>query len=471
MDKTKHHKSIILVIITCVIVFTSHIMSDLWAIFACASLLYIVCIIYAYNITRYIGNYIILFIIFHVLYGLAGPLNDMLGLGLPTRFGVTESAPSSFVRQQILSIGSFICVISVLGMYIKPSCVRAPIAIVSGRILFRMAVLLALIATVFYVINAYRIGGIAAVFSGKAAFQSDLGSISFTLPHHIVANISFAMMTSYIIGGYSISKFRDISIYILSISVVLFSYVILGQRGPMLGWLVMIFVVYYSYNVYRFKVSHIWMGITVYAVLSLSFAIRSVLPYAVSTGDIEAIWRIGLREENIIRSINPGTNEFGAAYGNYSAFVNDKNIEYPQYGLTYIEALAVPIPGFIYPGEKPKQITYEFRDSYFPMFGDAGRIAGSGFSSILEAYINFGRLGSVIVYGVIGILIVLIEHKKKRLGMLGMVNYVSMSPLLQSFHRSAWGLVLGNVFWLLVMNIAVCWIVKRYGRAGGQRAG
>jgi oligosaccharide repeat unit polymerase len=71
------------------------------------------------------------------------------------------------------------------------------------------------------------------------------------------------------------------------------------------------------------------------------------------------------------------------------------------FGRSYVDGLTIPIPRLIWP-EKPVSVTYQFRDEYFPAERERGTIAGTGFSSILEAYMNFGVAGIVAVYLLLG---------------------------------------------------------------------
>ena len=69
-----------------------------------------------------------------------------------------------------------------------------------------------------------------------------------------------------------------------------------------------------------------------------------------------------------------------------------------KYGESYVKGLLITIPSFLYPWEKPQQITYEFRDKYFAEEAKRSSIAGTAFSSIMESYWNFGYVGIVIMY-------------------------------------------------------------------------
>ncbi|MEN6396184.1 MAG: O-antigen polysaccharide polymerase Wzy, partial [Methanoregula sp.] len=151
--------------------------------------------------------------------------------------------------------------------------------------------------------------------------------------------------------------------------------------------------------------------------------------------------------------MNPGMNEFGAAFGNFSEYVKSGDST-RRWGKTYVTALAVPVPSFLYPGEKPRQITYEFRDRFFSSERARGRIAGTAFSSVLEAYMNFGTAGVLGVYFLVGMALVFLERAKNILQPSAIASiYLLMLPLAQNFHRSSFCSVVNTVFWAIALTM------------------
>src|SRR5690606_41874594 len=84
----------------------------------------------------------------------------------------------------------------------------------------------------------------------------------------------------------------------------------------------------------------------------------------------------------MITSLYPARNEFGAPFGNIKTYILYGGSGL-RWGETYLIGFAEPIPRFIWPN-KPKTVTYEFRDTFFPNWAERGRIAGTAYSSILE---------------------------------------------------------------------------------------
>ena len=153
--------------------------------------------------------------------------------------------------------------------------------------------------------------------------------------------------------------------------------------------------------------------------------------------------------KRIIDVINPSSNEFGCTYGNFNKYIiSGDNAR--LYGRSYIVGLTLPIPSFLYPGDKPLQITYQFRNTYFPIMISRSRIASTGFSSLLEAYWNFGMFGVMFMYFIYGLLICklnsILEKKKMFSSML--VIYISVFVI--SFSRTQLGGVINEIVYGMI---------------------
>jgi hypothetical protein len=132
------------------------------------------------------------------------------------------------------------------------------------------------------------------------------------------------------------------------------------------------------------------------------------------------------------------------------------------------------VPSFIWPGAKPVQIDYEIRDRIFPRFGKTSSIESPGFSSLLEAHINFGRFGAFGVYLLLGVAIAAFELLRTGTqSLLGVVMYLSLLPIAQTFHRSAFGpavisvatmTVAGLILYAIVHEL-VAWLYRRSSKA------
>jgi hypothetical protein len=144
-------------------------------------------------------------------------------------------------------------------------------------------------------------------------------------------------------------------------------------------------------------------------------------------------------------ALNPAATEFGAAFGNFSEYTRLAN-DPPRLGSSYLRALVLPIPGFLYPGKKPQQPAYEFRDRFFASLATAGAISGTAYSSLLEAYVNFGVAGAGMVYFGMGLLLALAERARQTRPEAGWhIGYLLMVSSAVAFHRSDFSFLVGTI--------------------------
>ena len=120
--------------------------------------------------------------------------------------------------------------------------------------------------------------------------------------------------------------------------------------------------------------------------------------------DPEEFFEEAFSQNRITQALNPSTNEFGVGFANFNELYVSENYEF-LFGKSYLQGFLITFPSFIYIGEKPQQITYVFRDTYFYSESLRSSIAGTGFSSILEAYWNFGFPGVLFMYIIFGYII------------------------------------------------------------------
>jgi len=162
---------------------------------------------------------------------------------------------------------------------------------------------------------------------------------------------------------------------------------------------------------------------------------------------------IAPRTSNNLEAQKPAANEFGSPFGNFNTHLLLRELNEPRYGETYLTGLTIPIPRFIW-ADKPQSITYEFRDTYFSDWAERGAIAGTAFSSLLEAYINFGKAGVAVVYFIVALAMGALERARLRSKSLAFaVFYLTLIPEAITFHRSSLGMPL---FWPLVFALLGC---------------
>ena len=107
-----------------------------------------------------------------------------------------------------------------------------------------------------------------------------------------------------------------------------------------------------------------------------------------------------------------------------------------------------PIPRLIWP-DKPQTTWVDFRDTFFPEYAQLGATGGTGYSSVLEAYVNFGTIGVLIVYLLLGLVMGCLEIARQRSkSLMFSLFYLLMLPVAMLFHRTSMG---NPIFWPLLL--------------------
>ena len=410
-----------------------------------------------------IGNYsniIILFYVFHILYGISGPFAEMYGEGLPEIFGEEYDFGAFFIAYAIATIA---LTIGIMITNIKKKenqkfkCIEE--VYINKKYYLSWSFALALISSIFEIINFFRVGGVSTLLKGKAYYQEAISNLSLALPSNIIITVAIAIFSLYIFSIYKKEKKLKIK-YIFGFIVELLQYltitILLGQRGRLLEYLIIIFLAYTYINpMNKIKAKLVVIAICAYILLCFLFANRAIVQLLFT--DPDYFFREAFSAERLLPALNPGTNEFGAAFGNFNKFYISESKDY-LYGSSYIKGLVIFIPSFLYIGEKPQQITYEFRDKFFPSEAERSSIAGTGFSSILEAYWNFGWVGIFLEYLLIGIILTYLENNVKGKNTLYTLIYFFIGTATIAFHRNALGDVISGRIWqcLIAIFIYIC---------------
>ncbi len=410
-------------------------------------------------------NITLFFVSFSILYGLSGPINAVWGDGLPDIFSKPYFTDEFLFSYSIANIGLIFGIVLYKLKNSKISHSNGNNILIrkyeNPKMLLDIGMFFALLGSVFEIINLIRIGGFMRLFQGKAIYQSLTSELKLTLPSSDLMIISFSLVGLYL-GFMKINKNKEninkfkIILFLVYSSPYLLIKIILGQRGLLITLFLCILIgVAYFNPIKKIKFKLVVILVIMYVFMAFLYANRSITSLILD--DPNLFIEIAFQKERIVKALNPGINEFGAAFGNYSEFYSKYKTEFiPKLGKTYIKGLVLPIPSFIYPGTKPKQITYEFRDEFFPFEAKRGTIAGTGFSSILEAYMNFKHIGIFFVYFIIGYFLQKIDFYYKKKNLFFRILYVSMFSQSISFHRSAFGHIFAN---LILKSILICFIV------------
>lgn len=426
----------------------------------------LVLLLHTVRITTGFNSILSIFLCFFFIYTFSVPVSILLGFGY-NFFDMTEFYMQDYLLQ------AYLCYLGVaVGILMFQHTIPASSGVedrrwqldINPQLLINLGLFLGVISSLMEVINVIRAGGVSSLYAGKAIYQESMGDVEFTLPSRYLCDLAAAIWG---IGIAQRNRVRvaDFMVFIGAISLLLCICLIAGQRGPLLGWLMILFgSVTYFRNIKKISFK-IGVGLlVVYVVMSMIFNYRSLISQYMSTGDLSASKTFN-NSDRLSRNFNPANNEFGAAFGNFNVYIKATHNRSADlyFGTTYLQGFLIVIPGFMYPGEKPKQITYEFRDKYFSVLAERSRIAGTGFSSLLEAFMNFGYFGSFLFFILVGRFFVYLESRRMRrdTSTFFMLVYLTLLPIAQSFHRGAFGGAVSEFIYKILFFVVMLFLVGK----------
>jgi hypothetical protein len=452
MSISRNAIAVIFYTFSCLLLLISSILSwlDSWIYFNLIILLIssLMVAFFSLIVSGNIFSILFIFISFWILYGLSGPVAVVFGIDFPDIF------PEPYLVSYFLlhfSLGSVGLISGILAGFLclRPS-LRSSNEKASQSFLVLCALVFSFLALFFELVNFTRAGGIEAVLSGKAAYQSAISELTATLPTQVVATAAFAFL------GLIFSKRRDGKIWLFICAMVLFPAIsvsiVLGQRGAILTYGMAFFIgVFYERPLSKLRLKLISAALIAYVFMGFIYGLRASAWREISNNFGAGLTLIVEKIQSVkfwASSLNPGSNEFGAPFGNFNTYVVSGGKAAVKWGETYLNGLTIIVPRFIWP-DKPISATYEFRDAFFPFEAERGQIAGTAYSSILEAYTNFGSIGVLIVFGIFGLFLITLEKLKARFqGIVYFTFYVMFVTFSIWSHRSALEFPL---FWPLVM--------------------
>lgn len=301
--------------------------------------------------------------------------------------------------------------------------------------------------------NLVRVG-FDSLLQGKAVYKSAVGALTLTFPADIFMQALFALLPILILKG-KISKNRLLIIFILSLPYFAIN-TFVGERGNLLGLLI-IALISYSINV-KIKINFKILAsvVAIYLLMSSLFLLRNTFGVAIERQDYTVITSRFDNENAMMAAFNPATTEFGAPMGNFSIYLSNPMNDEPFYGETYLTGVLNPVPLFIY-ANKPQQIAYRFRDYYFVSESLRARTAGTGFSSILEAYMNFGWLGVIIVHYLVYALLLQLDRLRISRNEIYLNIFFALNVnWVMIFFRSDFGTsIIGGMLMAVVMTVFI----------------
>lgn len=417
------------------------------------------------KINKSYSNATMIFYVFSVLYGLSGPINAYWGEGLADIFGSFYDVGSFLIVFSISNIGLLYGVIFYKftnNKYSGDAKKNLDTLILKKETFLNLAVFLSFVSMIFEITNFLRVGGFSALIRGKAYYQSIISELTFTLPSDYFVDMAFVFMALYI-GTNLYQKRRNNKAKIIQFLIYMIPYLLinifLGKRGVLLSIVLIIFVGITFFNpIKNIKPKLLVIVLSLYIVMGFLYANRGITSLLLT--DTDTFLDMAFNKERIVKALNPGINEFGAPFGNFNMFYIHSNDKYTLlFGESYVKGLLLMIPSFAYPGEKPQQIAYVFRDTYFPSEASRGSIAGTAFSSILEAYWNFSYVGVFFIYFFIGYILQKFDNKLKYKNSLFTVIYVSIIPLTVRFHRVAFGNILATFIFKIIIAYFIFYVI------------
>jgi hypothetical protein len=411
-----------------------------------------------------------LFLTAFALYTLSGPFEVLFGSG-----AIPPFSPPFYVREWLvdsaIAAASFMWAMLLWGMTYR---LRHNLTIRAIGYM-QIALLLILLATAGEFLNLIRAGGISILLAGKAVYQAATADIKLTFPTSSFALLAFAFLGIHHSWqslqlhsgiGKGAQRSNDL-LFLVLCAPLLLVHLILGQRLEIASY-VAAFLLGYTYRapVERFPTRWAVGLLLVYLLLSPLYGFRWAFPLWISGKAVDL--PAETVQKLLLSSLNPAVNEFGAPFGNYSLMMQ-AGITDLYYGSTFLRDLTVVIPGFLYPGEKPTSVTYEFRNRFFADWSFRSRISGTAFSSLLEARMNFGDLGALLVFFVYGSLLAALEVLRNRCESPWLAAfYCSFGLFALVVHRSSTGGTLSGYLWIAII-LALVWAGRQAWRKRGQR--
>lgn len=334
--------------------------------------------------------------------------------------------------------------------YMRLDNVKQPV--VEKTVFLQLALLAGFLSSLSEGLNLIRAGGVDSMSKGKAFYQGAVNDLALNIPYEGFFFISVALMGLYLnsISNW-LAKLEKILFYILSISVVLWVNMYIGERGLLVVALVILILALSFYKRYKsIKPSILFAGIVLYSLFTMLTLLREkTIKY---NGFVPFFSEHG---ERMVRLMNPANTEFGASALNYRIYIDRKpqNNDF-KWGATYTEVFWSFIPTYVY-SNKPKSIIYQFRDNYFSERKKMGSSAGTGFSSLMEAHMNFGFSGSFITYFISSFFLIYMETRRGKSNLFGNLLYLLLFNIYLIYSRSASQYILFNLLMYVAQIIIV----------------
>ena len=308
------------------------------------------------------------------------------------------------------------------------------------RALLWGSIMLGIVGAVFELYQLRQLDFQKVLELGKGYYH-----LSFSQHNLMDFSSSFVLASAALLGFFfatpSLSKsdyFKAFGSWVLVNAPTLLKNLIVGERGIFVFVIFCIIFSAFMFNkitVLRYRTLLIVLFLYIFSVVL--FASRG-LSGKLILGLTDWNTFYGIVRESFLNYSNPAVMEFGAVFVNFNVFYASAE-ELPfRFGETYIRGI-VSTFHLLFHGDRMPTIVEEFNYMFFPESMERG--IGLAFSSIIEAYWNFGTFGVFAVYFVVGLVLSILEQVAyhSRFFLVHLV-YVMFIPVVLRFHRTHFGL-------------------------------
>lgn len=395
------------------------------------------------------SNFTMVFLTFSALYSLSGSIDAHFSGSLPDIYPTPYRVDEFLLHYSLAVIGIASGLMFVAGLKCpRINATKPPNW--NSEILLKLAYTFAAIASISEIVNFLRVGGFATLYAGKVVYVSAVSQLTGTLPSTVIILLSSALLGLSLSASdlsRKISTQRVVMWLVYSLPLIL-SAVIIGERRTLLSILIVLIIgILYFNPIKKIEFKLFAYVFIIYLTMAFLYGIRSIIGPVLTTHDLSILMIRIYNPTFWLTILNPASVEFSCAFGNFNTYILSGASDL-RLGGTYLQGLIEPIPRLIWP-DKPHLIAVEFRNTFFPELVLKGAHAGTAYSSILEAYVNFGTIGVPIIYLFIGLALGCMERiRMQTRSLFFAIFYLTMLPEAIIFHRGSMG---NPIFWPLFL--------------------
>lgn len=457
---------LILLVIFCIGAFFADLIDNNWLSFFLSFIIFFLVLLFIKNKVGYWNNLTIIFLGFWGLYAFIGPyVNLTEGMFNPYYYNYTYPYYTSkyLFYNSVGFIGFYFAFLNVNPKtHLKDEGIINYQSKYDTNALLNIGIILMSCSLLMELVNIIRVGGVSIFSTGKESYQTMINNLTLTLPSK---QFSIVALSTFMIAlkGKKLSSYK-VKLFIMLILTLPFIiiYLITGSRGSILGLIgIVLLCLTYKNPIRTLKIRYILLIFILYFLMIFMTVNRWYITNAFSTGDYSQLVDRVLSLETYTSRFSLSDNEFVVGLGNFSEGFADAK-DNPRYGETYLTGLVAPIPSFLYPTEKPIQILYEFRDTYFShLRNKEGSVASTGYSIVLEGYLNFKGIGVFFQFFIIGFVLRKLEdYWRKNKNIIADIFYLSISTIQYTLLRSQFASIFNSVVFFIIYIIFVLLIYK-----------